>query len=140
MIRLAPLFLFMLLIACGGGGSNNQEVSIGVSEEVFQEPVVEGKDVKISTLANVPAGDDAVWFLQMIHQGRKLGECKIEVVDSSGEDNIIGFSDEHNPFCDGVVIDPSSTSSNLKLEVQDQGIEYCVLIGGTKTCQEISMN
>ena len=134
------LFLFLLVLtSCGESSSGDETITIGEPEKIFQKAIIDGKEVKISTLASVPAGDEAVWYLQLVHQGRKLGECRIEVVDNSGGENIIGFSDDTNPDCDGVVIDPSSTSSNLILEIEDQGLEYCIVLSGQKTCQEISV-
>lgn len=133
------IITFSVLVSCGGSNNNNN-VLLEKPKAVFQKTLVEGKEVKISTLTSFPAGDEAIWYLQLIHQGRKLGECKIEVLDTSSSDNIIGFSDENNPDCDGIVIDPSSTSSNLILSVEDHGLQYCIVTSGEKNCQEISVN
>lgn len=138
MMRL--ILLTFLLISCGGNTSNSGgEVQSEIS--VFEAPILNGKEVKISTLQSVGSSASSKWYLQLIHKGNKLGECEIHVIDTAENgDHMIAFADESNPFCDGILIDPSSTISNLKLEIEDQGLEYCIVVNDKKTCQEVAIS
>ena len=131
----------MLIISCGGSGGGQSSSPVDSSVQIFETPVQDGNEVQISTSSYVQASSDSIWYLQLIHKGNKLGECVVEVIDTDDNgEHLIAFADESNPDCVGIEIDPSSSVSNLKLAVEDQGLEYCVLIDGVKSCQEISIS